>query len=113
MTADERPRRETHAGVWRDATRVGTIARTPAGSVFEYDDAFLAARPPGEDGIAVRLPYARRRFETSGVNLHPFFAGHLPEGLRLRAIVRLVKTSASARPRRRRSSTRSSRVSCR
>lgn len=92
MTAPD-SRQTTHAGVWRDGVRAGTIARTAAGSVFAYDDAFLAQRPPGEDGIALRLPYASKRFETSGVNLHPFFAGLLPEGLRLRAIVRLVKTS--------------------
>jgi len=87
------PRSTTHAGVWRGDDRVGTISRTAVGAVFEYDDAFLARRPAGEDGIALRLPYVRKRFETSGVNLHPFFAGLLPEGLRLRAMVRLAKTS--------------------
>jgi serine/threonine-protein kinase HipA len=81
------------AGVWRGNERAGTITRTATGSVFEYADAFPARRAPWDEGIALRLPYARRRFETSGVNLHPFFAGLLPEGMRLRAIVRLVKTS--------------------
>ncbi len=88
-----RPGRNADAGVWRGADRVGSISRSAVGAVFEYDEAFLARRPPGEDGVALRLPYATRRFETYGVNLHPFFAGLLPEGLRLRAIVRLVKTS--------------------
>ena len=86
-------REVARADVWRGVERVGTITRTKAGSVFEYDDAFLLRRPPAEEGIAFRLPYALERFETAGVNLHPFFAGLLPEGLRLRAVVRLVKTS--------------------
>lgn len=82
------------ADVHRDATLVGRIARTKHGSIFEYDDAFLRARPSGERGIAFRLPYAKKRFETVGVNLHTFFAGLLPEGLRLQTLVRRTKTSA-------------------
>jgi serine/threonine-protein kinase HipA len=91
--ADRDLRDIERAGVWRGGERVGTITRTGAGSVFAYDEGFLSRRPPDEDGIALRLPYAQCRFETTGVNLHPFFAGLLPEGLRLRAVVRLAKTS--------------------
>lgn len=81
------------ADVWREATLVGTITRTSHGSVFEYDESFHRehARRPG--GIAVHLPYGQRRFETWGANLHSYFAGLLPEGLRLRALVKRVKTS--------------------
>ncbi len=84
------------ADVHRDLTRVGTLTRTQHGSVFEYDEAFLKSIEGSkrlESGIAVSLPFARRRFETTGVNLHPFFAGLLPEGLRLHAVVNRVKTS--------------------
>lgn len=92
MTAESPVRAET-AAVWRGGERTGTLTRTATGAVFEYDDAFLARRPGPESGIATTLPYSSRRFETSGVNLHPFFAGLLPEGLRLSALVRAVKTS--------------------
>lgn len=77
--------------VRRNGVRVGTLTRTKRGSVFEYA---ADARPlESEEGIAFTLPYAARRFETTGVNLHPFFAGLLPEGLRLRALVRRLKKS--------------------
>jgi serine/threonine-protein kinase HipA len=78
------------ADVYRESTFVGRLARTKHGATFEYDDAFLASGAPG---IAFRLPRATKRFETAGVNLHTFFAGLLPEGIRLQALVRQVKTS--------------------
>lgn len=81
------------AQVLRDRTRVGTLMRTTHGAVFEYDRDWLEQRDPAEEGIALHLPYAQRRFETFGVNLHPFFAGLLPEGLRLEAVLRRTKTS--------------------
>ena len=59
------PTEVERADVWRESSRVGTLARTSHGSFFEYDE----------------------------VNLPPFFAGLLPEGLRLRALVQRVKTS--------------------
>ncbi len=61
--------------------------------MFEYDEPFHEAHREDPGGIAVHLPYAQRRFETGGVNLHPYFAGVLPEGLRLTALVRRAKTS--------------------
>ncbi len=82
------------AEVLRSGIRVGTIARTPHGAVFEYAASFFTAHQGNEGGIAIHLPYARQRAETLGANLHPFFAGLLPEGLRLNALVSRVKTSA-------------------
>lgn len=79
--------------VWRDGQRVGTLERTTTGSVFSYDADFFARHRDEPGGIAVHLPYGRERTETRGVNLHPFFAGMLPEGLRLRALVERIKTS--------------------
>ncbi|SEM63917.1 serine/threonine-protein kinase HipA [Stigmatella aurantiaca] len=79
--------------VWREAVRVGVITRTSHGSVFEYDGDFFTQYSAQTGGIAVHLPYSRRRTETYGANLHTYFAGLLPEGLRLRALVQKVKTS--------------------
>lgn len=82
------------AEVWRGDERVGTLSRTRTGAVFAYDEAFFERHRGEEGGIAVHLPYRRRRHEARGTNLHPFFAGLLPEGLRLRTLLSTVKTSA-------------------
>lgn len=83
------------ADVWREGVRVGTISRTRAGSVFEYTEEFYDRhRDQPDGGVAVHLPIQQRRHETHGANLHAYFAGLLPEGLRLRALVASVKTSA-------------------
>ncbi|MDB4993120.1 MAG: Serine/threonine-protein kinase HipA [Myxococcaceae bacterium] len=78
------------ADVYRQGVHAGVLERTTAGAVFTYD-------PPPVESIAYRLPLQRgssaTRIETRGVNLHPFFAGLLPEGARMRALVRRVKTS--------------------
>ncbi|MDQ3266817.1 MAG: HipA domain-containing protein [Myxococcota bacterium] len=81
------------AEVWRDDARVGTITRTAHGSDFEYSQEFFQQHAGQKGGIAVHLPYSRRRTGTHGTNLHPFFAGLLPEGLRLRVLVSRTKTS--------------------
>jgi len=80
------------ANVYRDRRRVGTIRRTRQGSSFEYDAEYLA-KAPTEGGIAFHLPFRQRTFATVGINLHSYFAGLLPEGVRIRALTRKVKTS--------------------
>lgn len=79
--------------VYRNTVRVGLLRRTAQGSVFEYDKAFFEAHQHVPAGLATHLPYAQRRIETRGASLHPYFAGLLPEGLRLRALLRRSKTS--------------------
>lgn len=85
------------ANVFRDQILIGKITRTKTGSVFEYNSEFLkklgADKQEKEKGAAYHLPYSRPKIETAGVNLHPYFAGLLPEGLRLRALVQNTKTS--------------------
>lgn len=82
------------ADVWRESTRVGTITRTASGSIFEYTEEAFAAHAAEPGGVALHLPWHRRRTETRGANLHSYFAGLLPEGLRLRVLVSRIKTSA-------------------
>ncbi|MGE6756813.1 type II toxin-antitoxin system HipA family toxin [Corallococcus interemptor] len=81
------------AEVWRESTHVGSITRTAHGSIFEYAADFFEQHRAGPGGIAVHLPYSKRRTETLGTNLHTYFAGLLPEGLRLRVLLENVKTS--------------------
>lgn len=74
------------ADVYKEETFVGKITRTTNGSVFEYDESC-------KDCIAFNLPLTKKRYETFGVNLHTFFAGLLPEGLRLESLTKKIKTS--------------------
>lgn len=76
------------------AARVGALARTEHGARFSYAPDWVRqhAGDPARS-IALRMDVRAEPYEVRGVNLHPFFAGLLPEGLRLRALVRAVKTS--------------------
>lgn len=71
----------------------GALERTTHGSRFTYDAAFLERCRKRGWGLGFRIPI-EPVVETTGVNLHPFFAGLLPEGVRLRALERSVKTSS-------------------
>ena len=86
-------KRVVEADVYRNAERVGSIRRTETGSVFAYADDFYAAHANTPGGIARHLLYRNKQTETRGYNLHPYFAGLLPEGIRLKALVRREKTS--------------------
>lgn len=67
--------------------RVGRLTRTQLGSEFRYLEG--VAGP----AIGTRLPVRTAPYAVQGVNLPPWFAGLLPEGLRMRALVRGLKTS--------------------
>ncbi len=80
--------------VLRGEDRVGTLTRTKAGARFLYDPEYAAANSEHKHGaIAFKMPVRVEPFDVRGINLHPFFAGLLPEGLRLNSLVREVKTS--------------------
>jgi serine/threonine-protein kinase HipA len=84
----------TGIGVFVQNERVGALARTPSGGgVFEYAEDYFSAHQNFEGGVASTLPFRQKRFETQGVNLHPFFAGLLPEGRFLSALESRLKTS--------------------
>lgn len=72
----------------------GVLTRTPHGAEFTYDDAFRARCLSTQSiGVACTLlPYSAKHTVT-GINVHPFFAGLLPEGLRLKALRNSLKTS--------------------
>lgn len=71
--------------------RVASLVRTPTGAMFRYDDAFLAS---DREPIAVHLPKATDGLEVTGlVNLPPFFANLLPEGVMQDAIVSSARLS--------------------
>lgn len=81
------------AEVYRGDEPVGTLRRTPQGCLFRYLDDFFASHRGETGGLAVHLPFRRQIHEHRGDNLPPYFAGLLPEGLRLKALVQRAKTS--------------------
>jgi serine/threonine-protein kinase HipA len=94
VTSREPLRRRQRASVYRGDELAGTIERTARGSSFRYAPAFVDAHAKDARGIAYNLPCRSEPYETVGVNLHTFFAGLLPEGLRLAALVKSAKTSS-------------------
>jgi serine/threonine-protein kinase HipA len=83
-----------HAKVYVRDLYAGELARTTHGARFTYDPAYLAQHAGNaRAAVAYTLPMRVEPHEVFGVNLHPYFAGLLPEGLRLRALVRAIKTS--------------------
>ena len=83
----------TQTRVFRDDEFVGDLRRTERGALFEYDTTFFDRQPKGAQGIATHLPRQPEPIEVVGTNLHPFFAGLIPEGFRLSALLKSIKIS--------------------
>jgi serine/threonine-protein kinase HipA len=81
--------------VYRGTTFVGTLTRTERGCRFRYDDEYRNSSNPRP--VAYRMPLSEHEYSIEGVNLLPFFANLLPEGLRLDALRSRVKTSRDDR----------------
>jgi len=79
--------------VFKGSERAGQLTRSQHGASFTYAAAYLAAHREESAGVALRMPPRVEPYEVFGTNLHPYFANLLPEGVRLRALVRAVKTS--------------------
>ena len=79
----------TQAVVYADTERAGVLRRTQVDVEFRYDPGYCG--PP----VATSLPVRPEPFSTGRPgSVPPFFAGLLPEGRRLTALRRAVKTSA-------------------
>lgn len=80
------------ATVYVGDVAVAVLARTRDGCDLRYlPDAVTAGKPR----VSFTMPPREAPYTTHGDNLPPFFAGLLPEGVRLDALVRRVKTSRS------------------
>lgn len=77
--------------VFKNEIYVGQLSRTAQGSRFEYSKEILAH--PTLSKISYQMRAQSDPLEVTGVNLTPYFAGLLPEGLRLKALVKNLKTS--------------------
>ena len=79
------------ADVYKGALLAAHLTRTKDGVIFAYTSDYLTSNWPP---VAISLPKSETPRLTSGGGVPPFFAGLLPEGRRLVALQRAVKTSA-------------------
>src|SRR5699024_3402216 len=79
------------ADVYKNGRLAGHLTRIPAGIEFAYTEAWLA---DSTTPVASSLPLTAEPRITTGGAVPAFFAGLLPEGHRLSALRRSVKTSA-------------------
>jgi serine/threonine-protein kinase HipA len=87
-------RRVESVTVIKNGEPVGVLARTSQGAEFTYDEAFRArCLLTRSIGVACTLSPYSAKHSVTGINVHPFFAGLLPEGLRLKALRNSLKTS--------------------
>ncbi len=77
--------------IYRQGSLVGSLRRSHGGCRFEF--AKEAVNLQNFTGLSYTMPKRMEPYDVHGVNLHPFFAGLLPEGLRLKALVKNLKTS--------------------
>ena len=76
--------------VYKNSVKAGVLKRQNTGVIFIYDEFYL--NNYNED-LSIHLPLSKKEHTLNGTNLFPFFAGLLPEGMRLKALTRKVKTS--------------------
>src|SRR5262249_61698059 len=79
------------ADVFKGGRHAATLTRTPNGIEFRYRADWIDAGAPP---VATTLPVTPEPVARPGGSLPAYFAGLLPEGRRLGALRRAVKTSA-------------------
>lgn len=79
------------ADVYKGERMAGRLIREGTDVVYRYDAAYLA--DPMTSPLAWTLPKERGETRVTGESVPPFFAGLLPEGMRLRAVVLGARTS--------------------
>ena len=77
--------------IYKSSEFAGKLQRTERGCRFVFDPSFL--ENPKSENLSSNMKKQINPIEITGVNLHPFFAGLLPEGSRLQALIKSVKTS--------------------
>jgi serine/threonine-protein kinase HipA len=76
------------ADVWKGERRAARLERSPSGVRFRYEPDYVG--PP----VATTLPVSDQTAVSPGSSLPAYFTGLLPEGRRLGALRRSIKTSA-------------------
>jgi len=78
------------ADVYKDDQLAGYLTRTRGGVSFSYAQEYIAG---SNDAVASTLPVREAPYTTGAGAVPAFFAGLLPEGARLLAVIAAVKTS--------------------
>lgn len=85
--------------LYKDGALVGSLDRTPEGCRISYATAVETLETGASDqgirwkSLTFRIPWSASPLEFRGINLPPYFVGLLPEGLRMRALAKRLKTS--------------------
>ncbi len=79
------------ADVYKGRQRAGRLSREGTDIVFRYAEDYVAN--VGAPALAWTIPKDLDEVRSSGESVPPFFAGLLPEGVRLRAVVTGTRTS--------------------
>lgn len=77
--------------VYQGKDYVGVLKRTSTGCELEFDTNYF--NNPNHPFLTYQISKQSKVYKTPGINLPPFFAGLLPEGLRFKALVKEIKTS--------------------
>ena len=77
------------ADVYKGGRLAGTLVREAHSITFSYDESYLSGGAP----IAFHAPLDMGSWVATGGAVPSYFAGLLPEGIRLDALVRSVHTS--------------------
>jgi serine/threonine-protein kinase HipA len=88
--APEELRDVDRADVYKAGQRAGMLTREADDTVFTYDPAYEEGSSPS---VAFTLPKRTGPFRATGGSVPPFFAGLLPEGVRLTAVTSATRTS--------------------
>jgi HipA-like protein len=78
--------------IYKNTVLCGFLRRRgDGGAEFTYDPSYLLNSEV--KNLCFNMKKKKESFVQHGVNLHPYFAGLLPEGLRLKYLLQKVKTS--------------------
>ncbi|MFH5212256.1 type II toxin-antitoxin system HipA family toxin [Antrihabitans sp. NCIMB 15449] len=90
MTAADMLKSIDRADVYKGETLAGQLIREDSDVVFRYREDYAESELPD---LAWTIPKSSNEFRATGGSLPPFFAGLLPEGVRLQGVVAGTKTS--------------------
>lgn len=82
------------AEVYAGPEKAGLLLRENGGARFIYDPAYLDTAGATRGSIATSLPISEPEHIYRGANVHPYFAGLLPEGWRFNTLLSQAKASA-------------------
>lgn len=75
--------------IFKNDIEAGAIVRTKDGCRIEFNEEFKKEN----SHLTFKITTEKKIYDFKGVGLPPYFAGLLPEGLRLKALIKKMKTS--------------------